>query len=278
MSGKRKGRPRTESDSSTSPEDKRLRQTVTAEYSDKQDGKAPQAPSIAAELGKKLDEVLERLTKLDIIENRLNNLYTTMDNIERVISNLDKDVAELKAKSNTTVDSVNKLEQSVDFNASDIADLKHDQLKLQFENENLKKQLLYSESYSRRENLKFIGIVENTTDSTNNRNAAKASDSLQSDNTKDVLFKFLEDELNITDARKRIEFQRVHRLGKPRSSGDPHPIIARFLRYQDKEVMQKAHAKLKGKDYAVFEDIPKELYELRKSQQNKLKRARQDGL
>ena len=257
---------------------KRSRQTFTTEYSDEQDGEDPQAPSMAAELGKKLDEVLERLTKLDIIENRLNNLYTTMANIG-VISNLDKDVAELKAKSNTTVDSVNKLEQSVDFNASDIADLKHDQLKLQFENENLKKQLLYSESYSRRENLKFIGIVENTTSSTNNRNTAKSSDSLQSENTKDVLFKFLEDELNITDARKRIEFQRVHRLGKPRSSGNPRPIIARFLRHQDREeVMQNAHAKLKGKDYAVFEDIPKELYELRKRQQNKLKRARQDGL
>ena len=204
-----------------------------------------------------------------------------MANIEGVISNLDKDVAELKAKSNTTVDSVNKLDQSVHFNASDIADLKHGQLKLQFENDNLKKQLqhLYSESYSRRENLKFIGIVENTTDSTNNWNAAKSIDSLQSENTKDVLFKFLEDELNITDARKRIEFQRVHRLGKPRSSGDPGPIIARFLRYQDREeVMQKARVKLKGKDYAVFEDIPKELYELRKRQQNKLKRARQDGL
>ena len=42
--------------------------------------------------------------------------------------------------------------------------------------------------------------------------------------------------------------------------------------------MQKARTKLKGKGYAVFEDIPKELYELRKRQQNKLKRARQDGL
>ena len=252
-----------ESDSSTSPEDKRSRQTFTVEFSDEQDSEAPQAPSMAAELGKKLDEVLERLTKLDIIENRLNNLYTTMANIEGVISNLDKDVTELKAKSNTTVDSVNKLEQSVHFNASDIADLKHDQLKLHFENDNLKKQLLYSESYSSRENLKFIGIVENTTDSTNNWNAVKSSDSLQSENTKDVLFKFLEDELNITDARKGIEFQSVHRLGKPRSSGDPGPIIARFLRYQDREeVMQKAQAKLKGKDYAVFEDIPEELYEL----------------
>ena len=85
--------------------------------------------------------------------------------------------------------------------------------------------------------------------------------------------------LNIIDVRKRIVFQRVHRLGKPRRRGDPRPIIARFLRYQDREkVIQKARAKLKGKNDAVFEDIPKELYELRKKQQNKLKRARQDGL
>lgn len=129
------------------------------------------------------------------------------------------------------------------------------------------------------QNLKFIGIVENTNDSTDNQNAAKSSDFLHSENTKDVLFKFLEDELNVTDARKRIEFQRVHCLGKPRSSGNLCLIIARFLCYQDREqVMQKARAKLKGKDYAVFEDIPKELYDLRKRQKNKFKCTRQDGL
>jgi len=74
MSGKRKDRRKTGSDSSTSPEDKRSRQTFTAECSDEQDNESPQAISMAAELGKKLDEVLERLTKLDIIEKRLNNL------------------------------------------------------------------------------------------------------------------------------------------------------------------------------------------------------------
>ena len=118
-----------------------------------------------------------------------------MANIEGAISSLDKDVAQLKAKSLTTSESVNKLEQSVEFNASDIADLKRDQLELKFVNEDLKKQLLYSESYSRRENLKFIGIVESSSDSTENQNAAKSGDSLHSKNTKDVLFKFLEDEL-----------------------------------------------------------------------------------
>ena len=273
MPGKRKGRPKTVGDSSTSPEDKKSRQTFGEEYSNNE------ALSMAADLGKELDEVLERPAKLNVIERRLNNLYTTMANIEGAISSLDKNVAQLKAKSQTTFESVNKLEQSVEFNASDIADLKRDLLELKFVNENLKKKFLYSEYDSRRENLKFICIVESSSDSTDNQIAAKPNHSLHSENTKDVLFKFLEDELNITDARKKIEFQRVHRLGRPRSSGDPRPIIARFPRYQDREeVMQKARAKLKVKDYAVFEDIPKELYELRKRLQNKLKRARQDGL
>ena len=47
----------------------------------------------------------------------------------------------------------------------------------------------------------------------------------------------------------------------------------------EKKLFKKHNgANLKDKDYTVFEDIPKELYELRKKLQNKLKRARQDGL
>ena len=58
MSGKRKGRPKTESDSSTSPEDKRSSQNFSAEYSDNEDDEVLKALSTAADLGKKLDEVL----------------------------------------------------------------------------------------------------------------------------------------------------------------------------------------------------------------------------
>jgi len=43
-------------------------------------------------------------------------------------------------------------------------------------------------------------------------------------------------------------------------------ILVRLLLVFSATRMQKARAKLKGKDYAVFEDIPKELYELRKRQ------------
>ena len=70
----------------------------------------------------------------------------------------------------------------------------------------------------------------------------------------------------------------VHRMGKPRKDGHgSRTIIARFLRFPDRERVFKCGRKLKDTDYKMFEDIPKELHELRKKQIDKLKQARRDG-
>ena len=60
-----------------------------------------------------------------------------------------------------------------------------------------------------------------------------------------------------------IEFQRVHRMGKPRSaSGNgSRTIIARFFRYSDRERVFKCGRKLKDTNFKMFQDIPKELHE-----------------
>ena len=85
------------------------------------------------------------------------------------------------------------------------------------------------------------------------------------ENTKEIIFKFTEEVLQIRNPRDKIEFQRIHRVGKPKDDG-PRPIIARFLRYADREmVLHQARKTLKDKDFSVFEDVPKELYRLRKS-------------
>ena len=67
---------------------------------------------------------------------------------------------------------------------------------------------------------------------------------------------------------KNIEFQRVRRLDKPKNdSGDGgRTIIARFLRFSDKERVFKQGRKLKGTVYRMFEDIPNELHQKRKAQ------------
>ena len=97
------------------------------------------------------------------------------------------------------------------------------------------------------------------------------------ENTKEVVYKFMEEEMKISNPRNSIEFQRIHRVGKPKHDG-PRPIIARFLRYADREmVLHQARKTLKNKDSSVFEDIPKELYKLRKSQSKKFKEAKDRG-
>ena len=189
-----------------------------------------------------------------------------------------------------------ELEESIQFNEDDISDLKKESKESKFEINDLRKQLLYLETYSRRENVKFFGIDE--------VGLASEVDSPPKD-TRDLVFKFLENKLRIETRRGRIEFQyckeniytekgefsfeelhaartRVHRLGKPNNSSDkPRPIIARFLPYSDKEmVMDQAREELKGqedKQFSVFDDIPKELYEIRKSQMKKFKEARGKG-
>ena len=87
----------------------------------------------------------------------------------------------------------------------------------------------------------------------------------------------MEEHLKIDRPRDRIEFQRIHRLGRPNGTR-PRPIIARFLRYGDKQlVMDQARKKLKGTDFHVYDDIPKTLYDSRKGQLKTLQEAREKG-
>ena len=83
---------------------------------------------------------------------------------------------------------------------------------------------------------------------------------------------------NIAKISRQIEFQRVHRLGKPNAGARPRPIIARFLRYGDKQlVMDRARKYLKNTAFNVYDDILKPLYDSRKGQLKKLHEAREKG-
>ena len=173
-----------------------------------------------------------------------------------------------------------EFEESLQYNEDDISDLQRDNRKLENDVCELKKQLMYMETYSRRENLKFFGLPENsdTSHSGNDTEEESFRQSGTSENTREVLYKFLEGQLKLERPRDKIKFQRVHRLGKP-NTVKARPIIARFLRYSDREVvMEQARKHLKNHpSLHVFDDIPKELYELRKEQIVKLKQARQRG-
>ena len=101
------------------------------------------------------------LDKLDTIEKRLDSVIASISSIEETVGRLDKDVVILKNKTSETETRVNELEEGARFNETELSDIKRDTKKAQFDTEELRKQLLYLEAYSRRENLKFAGIPEN---------------------------------------------------------------------------------------------------------------------
>ena len=72
----------------------------------------------------------------------------------------------------------------------------------------------------------------------------------------------------------RIEFQRIHRIGKKST----RPVIARFLRYQDRELVFNAAREIRESlEVKVLADLPKEVRERRKNQWPKLRQARAEG-
>ena len=76
--------------------------------------------------------------------------------------------------------------------------------------------------------------------------------------TKTVLLDFLKNELRM-DNTESFEFQRVHRIGRRNSSeGKPKQIIARFLKYPDRESVMPRVKELKGvKEFGISADYHK---------------------
>ena len=117
MSAKRKGRPESLSDSATSPEEKRsCRVGCDSELKSEMIDDSDESTSAVDLLTKKMDTVLAKLQKLDSFENRLNNLFKVVSNIEDTVAGLDKEVHNLKEKVNNTNKTVKELEDSIDLN------------------------------------------------------------------------------------------------------------------------------------------------------------------
>ena len=191
MSSKRKGRSSAASPSSNqSPEEKRSKNSETDEVFE--------ALKMAEDVGLKLQHVLDKLEKLDQIEAHLSEVSASLASIEEKVSCLDEDVQDLKQKTNRVEKKASKLEESIQFKEDDISDPKKEPKESKFEINDLRKQLLYLETYSRGENVKFFGIDEEV--------PASEVDSPPKD-TRDLVFKFLENKLRIENRRSKIEFQ-----------------------------------------------------------------------
>ena len=153
--------------------------------------------------------------------------------LESKITSLEIEVVSLKTKQIAFDDNFTSIEKNTVFLDEEVQELTAKTYKNSNDVSDTRRKLLYLEAYSRRENLKFEGIPE--TFVTREEDGAIQRGEGSTENTKAVLNEFLERVLGIDDARS-IEYQRVHRMGKPRKeNGRERIIIARFLRFSDRE-------------------------------------------
>ena len=273
----RKGNSESSEDSVNLPEDKKAR-TIRSPGSESDD--ILEALDMAEGVMPKIELIL---SKLAILEDKMDGIEKHMCNVDETVSRLQEKVSTLELCLNGHDELVRSVEAKVtsyiadaDKMKSDISTLNKnvksaeekilnyeaDVAKANGEMASLRKQLQYMETYQRRENLRFYGIPEQ---------------SEGKENPREVLVDFFKNNLGIDDAES-IELQRVHRIGKYDSEQTkPRQMIARFLRYPEREEVFSKAGRLKGTGLGISADLPKSIVEARKKLINKFKAAKKDG-
>ena len=224
------------------------------------------ALNMAQDFASKVDLILSKLSQLENIGTQINVLQDSVDRINQMVANLQSEFHCLKEDVRNTVEETNTLKTSVKFLNDEVETskrkLRDDEEKSRQELDHLRLQLLNYEVYSRRENLRFYGIPEIEGE----------------ENTEPVLKAFLEKELNVENAQS-IEFQRVHRVGKKdRNTRKPRAIIARCLRFKDRENLFSCRRNIDSpSNFNIGPDLPKQVIDMRKRLIPKMVQARKDG-
>ena len=182
----------------------------------------------------KLDLILAKLMSLD---SKIEELNLTVNGIQDKVAHLETEIAVVQDEEKSLDGKFSHMVKNAEFVDEQIIELNTALQTSANEVSECCKRVLYLEGYSRRENLKFEGIPE-LVEMSDQQNATSNED------TKKVLANFMENVLEIEDA-KDIKFQRVHWMGKPLMVGNlTQTIIARFLRFTDRERIFKCGRKL----------------------------------
>ena len=186
-----------------------------------------------------------------------------VDNLEKAFSNINESFKEMKTdireiketlldKIDNALSVANEAKSMVETHVTalnslceDVNELKKTCTVLKKENTLLKQHNLNNEMYSRKDNLILYGIIER--DNENNIHCAQAARV------------FFREKLHLDDEQVAgISFVRCHRL-KERRFG-VRPIIVRFWRYSDRELVWGKVTELKGQRIlSMSEDFPREI-------------------
>ncbi|KAK3093596.1 hypothetical protein FSP39_017876 [Pinctada imbricata] len=207
----------------------------------------------------KLDEILAKLSKLDVIESKILQL-------EDSVGSLNRRVSDIETKSTDLENSVQFLSNTLDENRDKLNDLKDvrslKSVKVDItRHENNMEYINRALDNMRRKNKE---LEENITDlrwrSMKNNLIFNGLPENRQENVVEHLRYFLDRQLGIT---KSISFGNVHRFGRA-MRGRPRPIVARFLFQDERELVLSNARMLRGTDFGIREQYPREIEEKRK--------------
>ena len=88
-------------------------------------------------------------------------------------------------------------------------------------------------------------------------------------------FIFIEEKLDMPDARQNIKIDRAHRVGRKRDSRrKPRAIVAKFIFFPDREKIRRNARKLKGTRIGISEQFPEEIEKVRQKLYPEMRRAK----
>lgn len=213
----------------------------------------------------KVDLLFSKLSLLDSLNEKINKFQSTMNTLIQNVENVTKRVSDVENSLDFINENYEKGRKDNEDIKSEMEEIRQDNRELnghlyQLTNDmrDLRERHIDLQTRSMRENLIFTGIPEKR-------------EGEESDETGGIIKEFM---TNVLKLEKPVDFVRAHRFGK-RGDKD-RPIVCRFKTFNDRETVRKNASQLKGSNYGISEQFPKEINDRRKELWPYYKEARKN--
>ncbi|KAL3997010.1 hypothetical protein ACER0C_009666 [Sarotherodon galilaeus] len=183
---------------------------------------------ILESIDKRLSSFDARLSLVEILHREFKSLRESLEFSQQQVETLAAENATLRESVKCLTDNVTQLNR---------------------ENKKIKETVIDLQVCGMRDNLVFSGIPE-----------------AAGEDAETTVKSFIKTHLKLPeDTVKNIAFDRVHRIGPMwAATGRPRPIVAKFGHFKQKEQVKSRGRELKGTDFSVNDQLPKEILERRR--------------
>lgn len=235
------------------------------------------APPWAISMMSDIKNIKQSVEKIHAVERTVNSINAKLMDLETRVSNIDDRVKEVEGASSFIGDKYENQEKELNNTKTTIKEmqkacekLKSEMKAMEIKQGSINDRVLDGEFRDMKDNLIFYGLPEGPPTQTYEQEAVECEDRVK---------EFITSQINVnTD---NMTFERAHRLGNPTTSKKPRPIIVKFHKYKDRELVRNGANKvkdhLKSSNRGVGTQIPKEWRDARSNLYPVMQRERQKG-